>query len=371
MKTVGVPVASRCGRVRIVTCTVFSVLARRSTADVALGSPLGRDVALARDELTMQAFLRQPSRRAHDALARPWRSEVRFAASLFDAMPAACGPRDDLEVRDVRTVWISDVHLGTRGSATDLLLEFLERHRCEHLYLVGDILDGWALRRSWFWNQGHNEVVQAILRASLEGTRVTYVCGNHDEFLRSYIGLLFGDVLIQDEAVHETADGRRMLVIHGDAFDVCIRHAKWLAHLGDRAYRFTLHLNTWVNRIRRRLGHGYWSLSAYLKQRVKVAVSTIDDFERAVREEAQRRGFDGVVCGHIHKAEVREADGFVYCNDGDWVESCTALVEDEDGRLEIVDWAREREDWLAREAAAAARTVAETRASALPLRAHA
>jgi UDP-2,3-diacylglucosamine pyrophosphatase LpxH len=242
-----------------------------------------------------------------------------------------------------RAVWISDVHLGTRGCQSALLLEFLREVQSEDLYLVGDIVDGWALRKSWYWNEDHNRILETILEKSSRGTRVHFVCGNHDEFLRPYAGLLLGGIELMDEAVHVTARGKRLLVMHGDRFDVCIRNARWLAHLGDRAYRVCLAFNTWFNRARRRMGYGYWSLSAFLKQRVKNAVSFIASFETAALEEARRRGFDGVVCGHIHKAELRTVDGSLYCNDGDWVESCTALVEDHAGRLRILDWTRVRE----------------------------
>lgn len=237
-----------------------------------------------------------------------------------------------------RTIWISDTHLGTRGCKSDLLLDFLHSHCCDHLYLVGDIIDGWSLRRSWYWNEDHNRILREILKKSSRGTKVSYICGNHDEFLRRYLGLMFGGVQLSDEAVHVTADEKRLLILHGDRFDVCIRNARWLSLLGSRAYELLLVANTFLNRVRRKLGYGYWSLSAYLKHKVKNAVSYIDNFEDAVLDEARRRGFDGVVCGHIHKAAIRESDGTLYCNDGDWVESCTALVEEYTGELKIVTW---------------------------------
>ncbi|MDA1264978.1 MAG: UDP-2,3-diacylglucosamine diphosphatase [Planctomycetota bacterium] len=240
---------------------------------------------------------------------------------------------------EYRSVFLSDLHLGTRGCKVELLVDFLRQVRCEHLYLVGDVLDGWSLRKSWYWNQGSNEVVQRILKAASRGSAVTYVCGNHDEFLRRYIGLDVGGVKVVDQAEHLMVDGRRLLVLHGDRFDVTIRNAKWLAHLGDRAYQLSLRLNDLVALARRKLGYPYWSLSAYLKQKVKNAVSYIDHFEGAVLEHARQRGFDGAVCGHIHHAALREVDGMLYANDGDWVESCTALVEHFDGRLEILRWA--------------------------------
>ena len=242
----------------------------------------------------------------------------------------------------VRAVFISDVHLGTRGCQAELLLDFIRHVECETLYLVGDIIDGWRLKSGWYWPQAHNDVVQKVLRLARKGVRVVYVPGNHDEFARGYCGMHFGGVEIAHDAVHETADGRRLLVVHGDHFDGVIGYAKWLALLGDWAYAIVLVLNTWFNRIRRRLGFGYWSLSAYLKGKVKNAVQFIADFEAAVAEEARRRGLDGVVCGHIHKADLHETHGVLYANDGDWVESCTALVEHFDGQLEILQWAKLR-----------------------------
>jgi UDP-2,3-diacylglucosamine pyrophosphatase LpxH len=246
------------------------------------------------------------------------------------------------EPRRYRAVFISDVHLGTKGCQADLLLDFLKHCECETLFLVGDIVDGWRLKRSWYWPQAHTDVVQKLLRKARKGTKVYYVPGNHDEMFRDYCGVHFGGVEVVQDHVHETADGRRLLILHGDQFDGIVRYHRWLALLGDWAYNLALSLNTLVNRLRRRLGFGYWSLSAFLKLKVKNAVQFIADFEKAVAEEARRRGVDGVVCGHIHHAEIRDIGGLVYCNDGDWVESCTALVEHLDGRLEILRWAEER-----------------------------
>ncbi len=241
-----------------------------------------------------------------------------------------------------RTIFISDVHLGTRGCKAHFLLDFLKHNDADKIYLVGDIVDAWRLKRSWYWPQSHNDVVQTVLRKANKGAKVIYVPGNHDELLRDYIGHSFGKVELVREAIHETADGRRLLVLHGDKFDAIVRHAHQLAHLGDWAYTMALGLNTWLNIARRRLGFGYWSLSAYLKNKVKNAVKYIDSFELTVAEEARRRDVDGVICGHIHKAEIREVNGILYCNDGDWVESCTAMVEHMDGRLEIINWAEVR-----------------------------
>jgi len=237
-----------------------------------------------------------------------------------------------------RTVWISDLHLGTPGCQADALLDFLKEVECDTLFLVGDIIDGWQLRRSWYWPQTHNDVVQKLLRKARKGTRVIFVPGNHDEFARRYVQHNFGGVEVVDEWIHETADGRRLWITHGDLFDGVIQCAKWLAHVGDSLYEFTLKLNRHLNSLRARLGLPYWSLSKYLKQKVKRAVSYVSDFEVAVAREARKRGVHGVVCGHIHHAELRDIDGILYANDGDWVESLTALVEHADGKLEILDW---------------------------------
>jgi UDP-2,3-diacylglucosamine pyrophosphatase LpxH len=242
-----------------------------------------------------------------------------------------------------RTIYLSDIHLGTRGCQAELLLDFLRHTESDYLYLVGDIVDGWRLKRWWYWPQAHNDVVQKILRKARKGTKVFYVPGNHDEAARDYCGLMFGGVEVCNEVVHRTADGRQLLVLHGDVFDGVVRHARWLAMLGDWAYGLALKLNTVFNAGRRALGLPYWSLSAWLKHKVKNAVEYIGCFEAAVAAEARRRGVDGVVCGHIHHAEIREIDGVLYCNDGDWVESCTALVEDRSGRMSILRWAEERQ----------------------------
>lgn len=244
---------------------------------------------------------------------------------------------EDGSRRFYRTIWISDIHLGTPGCQADALLDFLRDTECQTLYLVGDIIDGWQLRRSWYWPQSHNDVVQKLLRKARKGTRVVFVPGNHDEFARHYLGHQFGGIEVIEDGLHLTADGRRLWVTHGDLFDGVIQHAKWLAYLGDQAYELSLRLNRHLNRWRARMGLPYWSLSKYLKRKVKRAVSYVGDFEAAVAREAKRRGADGVVCGHIHHAELRTIDGVLYANDGDWVESLSALVEHADGRLEIVE----------------------------------
>ena len=263
-----------------------------------------------------------------------WRSQFRGAL----ASDTATEPADDTGRALYRAVFISDLHLGTPGCQAGALLDFLKTHPSQYLYLVGDIVDGWQLRRRWYWPQAHNDVVQKLLRAARKGCRVIYVPGNHDEFAREFIGHQFGGIEVVEEAVHQTADGRALWVIHGDYFDGVIQCAKWLAYLGDNLYEFTLKLNRHLNHLRGRLGLPYWSLSAYLKQKVKTALNYVTDFEVAVAAEARKRGHSGVVCGHIHRAEMREINGTLYCNDGDWVESRSALVEHMDGRLELVHW---------------------------------
>ena len=237
-----------------------------------------------------------------------------------------------------RTLWISDLHLGTPGCQALALLDFLRHTECETLYLVGDIIDGWQLRRQWYWPQSHNDVVQKLLRKVRKGTRVIFIPGNHDEFARRYLNQTFGGIEVAKEWIHETADGRRLWVTHGDLYDGVIQCAKWLAYVGDSLYELTLRLNRHLNSLRARVGLPYWSLSKYLKFKVKRAVSYVGDFEAAVAREARHRRVQGVVCGHIHHAELREIDGIIYANDGDWVESLTALAEHADGRLEIIDW---------------------------------
>lgn len=237
-----------------------------------------------------------------------------------------------------RTVWISDVHLGTSGCNAAMLLDFLRSIECETLYLVGDIIDGWRLRKGWYWPDAHNEVIRRILKMAHRSTRVIYITGNHDEMLRDYAGMGFGGIELANEAIHSTADGRRLLVTHGDAYDGVVLYARWLAFLGDQAYYVMLRANRWFNRARKALGMPYWSLSAYLKRRVKNAVQFVYDFEEAVAHEAKDRGVDGVVCGHIHTAEIRKIGDITYYNDGDWVESCTALTENFAGEMSILDW---------------------------------
>ncbi|MGC4023999.1 MAG: UDP-2,3-diacylglucosamine diphosphatase [Mesorhizobium sp.] len=237
-----------------------------------------------------------------------------------------------------RSLFISDVHLGTKGAQAEALLEFLSGHDADTIYLVGDIIDGWRLRSSWYWPQAHNDVVQKLLRKVRKGARIVYIPGNHDEFLREFCGLQFGGVEIRDTAIHQAADGKRYLVVHGDLFDLVVRHAKWLALLGDWAYRTAMVFSGYINFLRRKLGFTYWSLSAWAKARVKNAVNFIGQFEDTLAAEGKRHDVDGVICGHIHSAAMRDIGGLRYINTGDWVESCTALVEHRDGRMELVNW---------------------------------
>jgi UDP-2,3-diacylglucosamine pyrophosphatase LpxH len=250
-------------------------------------------------------------------------------------------PDETRAVRRFRTIWISDVHLGTPGCNADLLLDFLKHTESDTLYLVGDIIDGWRLKKSWYWHPRHNDVIRRVLKKAKKGTRVVYIPGNHDEALRPYTGLNLGGVELLSEAIHDTADGRRLLVLHGDEFDGVVLYARWLAFLGDKAYAALLKLNVLFNWMRRKLDLPYWSLSAYLKHKVKTAVEFVSRYEEAVARAAAERGVDGVVCGHIHHAEMLNFTGIAYYNDGDWVESCTALVEHRDGRMEILRWADE------------------------------
>jgi UDP-2,3-diacylglucosamine pyrophosphatase LpxH len=252
--------------------------------------------------------------------------------SAFPQTPAVSKTR-------LHALFVSDAHLGTRGCQAALLLDFLHRHEAETIYLVGDIIDGWRLRRGWFWPAAHNEVAQYFLEQARGGVRLVYLPGNHDEFLRDYEGLNFAGVEVCETAVHEALDGGRFLVIHGDQFDVVVRHSRWLALLGDWAYTAALGLNTYLNLVRRRLGFPYWSLSAWAKLKVKNAVSFIGRFEEALSREARERAVDGVICGHIHHAAIHSDFGLRYMNCGDWVESCTALAEHTDGRWEIIRWA--------------------------------
>lgn len=252
--------------------------------------------------------------------------------------------------RRYRAVWISDVHLGTRGCNDRLLIDFLDHVDSDRLYLVGDIIDGWRMKKRFYWPERHNAIVRRVMKRAKRGTEVVYIPGNHDEMFRQFAGMNFGGVQIRRRAIHVTADGRRLLVIHGDEFDTVVMCHRWLAFLGDHAYTWLLRANVLVNAVRRRLNLPYWSLSKHAKHKVKDAVAFISRFEEAVAHEAAAQKADGVICGHIHTAEERQFGVVTYYNDGDWVESCTALVEHRCGRMEILHWADE----------IAARTIAET-----------
>jgi UDP-2,3-diacylglucosamine pyrophosphatase LpxH len=240
--------------------------------------------------------------------------------------------------RTYRTIWISDTHLGTKGCQAELLLNFLQHNTSQQLYLVGDIVDGWALSKRWYWDSFHDQILHLLFERAQSTTDIIYISGNHDEFLRPFLHHQISAIRFEDEVVHTTADGRRFLVLHGDQFDGVMQFARWLAKVGDWAYEHLLRINTVYNKLRRALGYPYWSISAYLKHKTKSAVSFISAFEETVAKAAHNRGLQGVICGHIHHAEIRIIQGVQYCNDGDWVESCTALVEEWDGSLRIIEW---------------------------------
>ena len=241
-----------------------------------------------------------------------------------------------------RTLFISDVHLGSRAAKADFLIDFLRHHEAGTIYLVGDIVDGWRLRRSWHWPQTHNDVVQKLLRQARKGASITYIAGNHDEFLRMFQGVHFGGIVVADRAVHVAADGKRFLIIHGDQFDTVVMNVRWLAYLGDRAYELAMLTNRLIARVRRLFGLPYWSFSSWAKLTVKQAVNFIGAFQDVLTEEARRSEVDGVICGHIHHAAIETFGDISYINTGDWVESCTAVVEHFDGRMEIVHWPHAR-----------------------------
>ncbi len=270
-------------------------------------------------------------------LKLPFEADITDLAGFAASRPAI--PEREVTRTRYRTIWISDVHLGTRGCNAELLIDFLDHVDSDTLYLVGDIIDGWRLKKKLYWPDAHNDIVWRILKRAKRGTRIVYIPGNHDEMFRQYCGLDFGGVAIRRQAVHETADGRRLLVLHGDEFDAIMLSHRWLAYLGDAAYTFAMWANRWVNAYRRLVGLPYWSLSKHAKSRVKKSVEFISRFEDVVAHEAAMRGVDGVVAGHIHTADIREIAGVDYYNDGDWVEGCTALVEYFDGRMELLHWA--------------------------------
>ena len=260
---------------------------------------------------------------------RPFAAQQRFSfGKSADELPAP---------RRHRAGWISDAHLGTRGCNAAALLDFLRENDFDTLYVVGDLIDIWSLRRGIYWPQQHNDVIQKILRKARKGTHVVYIPGNHDELVTDFCGA-YGNIEIKQNAIHVTASGERVLVIHGHELDAVVQNVKWLAFAGDLGYQFLLLLNPLINFVRRRFGLGYWSLSAYAKQRVKDAVSFIGKFEAAVAHYADRYDVDAVLCGHIHSAAIREFGKVTYYNCGDWVESCTALVEGDEGMIAMVRW---------------------------------
>ena len=248
--------------------------------------------------------------------------------------------------RHFRALFISDVHLGARGCQATKFLDFLRYHEADTIYLVGDIVDGWAMKSGFYWPQSHNDVVQKLLRKARKGTRIIYLPGNHDEFLRGYYGTHFGGIEVREHAIHHGADGRDYLVVHGDHFDLIVTQARWLALLGDKAYDTAIFINRLFNNVRRLLGLGYWSLSQWAKLKVKNAVSYIGEYERALAADARRHEAQGIICGHIHHAAIHDDFGIRYVNCGDWVESCTAVAEHHDGRMEIIRWFSETPEVL-------------------------
>ena len=245
-----------------------------------------------------------------------------------------------------KSLFISDVHLGTKGCQADKLLEFFKFSRSENLYLVGDMIDVWAMQKTFYWPQQHNDVIQKILRKARHGTKVFYIVGNHDEVFRKFIPMHFGDINIVNRVIHETQLGKKYLVVHGDAWDGVMKYAKWLSKLGSIAYELLLRLNIVINFFRKLRGKSYWSLAKFLKYKVKNAVKYIGEYERTVSDYAKRKNYDGIICGHIHHAEDQNFDGINYLNCGDWVESCTALAEKYDGTFEIIYWDNVRKEFV-------------------------
>ncbi len=256
--------------------------------------------------------------------------------SDYAASRMSLGPRPTFHAR---AVFLSDIHLGSRDCHADLLLEFLRSVRADELILIGDIVDIWSLQRSFYWTQAHTDVLRALLARSRDGTRVIYVPGNHDASFRDLCPASFGELHIRRDYVHQTAAGLRLLVTHGDEFDAAVQCNRWLASLGSGLYDVALALNRALNGLRRMRGRGYWSLAGFLKSRIGNAVEYVRRFETAAAEAARTRGLDGIVCGHIHRPRLTQHDGILYCNDGDWVDSCSAIVEQTDGSLELWQWA--------------------------------
>lgn len=246
-----------------------------------------------------------------------------------------------MSVNIYRTIWISDLHIGSTQCQSDILLDFLKYNESKILYLVGDIIDFWALSKKVYWPRSHNTIIQKILRKARHGTTVIYVPGNHDENVREYDTFVFGDIVVRVSDIHVTAAGKKFLVVHGDEYDTIAKYHKWIAKLGSKGYDFLLDFNKVVRAIRRFLGiHSHFSLAAFVKFKVKNAVQFISDYENSIVSTLREDGLDGVICGHIHHAEMKMIDGFLYANTGDFVESCTAIVEHHDGRLELVRWSK-------------------------------
>ncbi|MEP2980265.1 MAG: UDP-2,3-diacylglucosamine diphosphatase [Lentilitoribacter sp.] len=239
-----------------------------------------------------------------------------------------------------RAIFLSDIHLGTKGCQADMLLDFLREYDAEFIYLVGDIFDGWRLKKGWFWPQSHNDVVQKLLRKSRKGSKIIYVPGNHDEVMRNYLGTHFGGIEVKDRDIYTSLRGEQFLIIHGDQYDMVVMNAKWLAHVGDWAYETTLKLSRYVNKIRRFWGGQYWSLSRWAKHKVKTAVNFIGDYEQVLILEAQKEKVDGIICGHIHHPTINKMGSITYINTGDWVENCSAIVERHDGEFELIEWSK-------------------------------
>jgi len=273
------------------------------------------------------------------SLTNPLESQIHFPDWMTDiAEDDFILAENNHEVQRYRTIFISDTHLGSKAAKAEFLAEFLKYNHCQKLYLVGDIIDGWRLKKRMYWPQSHTNVIRRILTMSKRGTDVVYVTGNHDDFLRRYSGLDFGNIKLCDETVFKAANGHKYLVVHGDKYDSVVQTQKWLAIIGDWGYESLVVINRYFNQLRRKLGLGYWSLSAYVKQKVKGAVSFISAYEEAVVKDCKNDHYHGVVCGHIHHPEIRMIDDVQYLNCGDWVESCTAIVETLEGEIKLLRW---------------------------------
>jgi UDP-2,3-diacylglucosamine pyrophosphatase LpxH len=244
-----------------------------------------------------------------------------------------------MNITSYRTIWISDLHLGSTQCQADVLLDFLKFNESEKLYLVGDIIDFWALSKKMYWPREHNTVIQKILRKARHGTQVIYVPGNHDENVRDYDSFVFGDITVKNSDIHTTAVGKKFLIVHGDEYDTIVRYHKWIAKLGSKGYDYLIEINRLLRTIRRWLGiQSHFSLAAYIKFKVKNIVQFISDYEDSIVNSLKHENVDGVICGHIHHAEIKDIGGFMYINTGDFVESCTAIVEHFNGSIELVSW---------------------------------